>query len=93
MEQKIANFFTIIVTFAFNCRVLETMLHRSFHASRNRLWVKVGAGSYYLSEAALQVCRVRRCAQCSCPHSVATGPAGQQQDQLCLPRARTAHCV
>jgi hypothetical protein len=66
--------------FAFNCRVLETMLHRSFHASRNRLWVKVGAGSYYLSEAALQVCRVRRCAQCSHPHSVATGTAGQQQD-------------
>jgi|LauGreDrversion4_2_1035121.scaffolds.fasta_scaffold935594_1 hypothetical protein len=39
--------------FAFNCRVLETRLHRTFHSSPSRLWMKIGAGSYYMSEAAL----------------------------------------
>jgi hypothetical protein len=39
--------------FAYNCRVLETRLHRKFHSAINRLWSHVGAGSYYLSEQAL----------------------------------------
>jgi hypothetical protein len=41
-------------SFAFNCRVLETRLHREFHSSPSRLWMKKGTGSYYMSEAALQ---------------------------------------
>ncbi len=41
-------------SFAFNCRVLETRLHREFHSSPSRLWMKKGAGSYYMSDAALQ---------------------------------------
>ena len=43
-------------SFAFNCRVLdhmETRLHREFHSSCSRLWMKRGTGSYYMSEAAL----------------------------------------
>ena len=39
--------------FAYNCRVLETRLHRKFHSAINRLWSHIGAGSYYLSEQAL----------------------------------------
>jgi hypothetical protein len=41
--------------FAFNCRVLETRLHRALQHSNNRLWSKIGAGSYYLSASAIQV--------------------------------------
>ena len=41
-------------SFAFNCRVLETRLHREFHSSPSRLWMKRGTGSYYMSDAALQ---------------------------------------
>jgi hypothetical protein len=41
-------------SFAFNCRVLETRLQREFHSSPSRLWMKIGAGSYYMSDAALQ---------------------------------------
>ena len=41
-------------SFAFNCRVLETRLHREFHSSPSRMWIKIGAGSYCMSDAALQ---------------------------------------
>jgi hypothetical protein len=41
--------------FAYNCRMLETKIHRAFHASHHRLWRKVGSGSYYLKEEDLQV--------------------------------------
>jgi hypothetical protein len=41
-------------SFAYNCRALETMLHREFHPSPSRLWMKQGAGSYYMSDEALQ---------------------------------------
>lgn len=41
-------------SFAFNCRVLETRLHRELHSSPSRLWMKTGTGSYYISDAALQ---------------------------------------
>ena len=34
--------------FAYNCRVLETKIHRAFQASPNRHWRKVGSGSYFL---------------------------------------------
>jgi hypothetical protein len=43
--------------FAYNCRVLETKIHRAFQASPNRLWRlwrKVGSGSYFLKEKDLQ---------------------------------------
>jgi hypothetical protein len=43
--------------FAFNCRVLETELHRSFKHSDNRLWLNVGSGSYFLKEEDIQVRR------------------------------------
>lgn len=39
--------------FAYNCRVLETRLHRKFHSMINRLCSRIGAGSYYMSEQAL----------------------------------------
>jgi hypothetical protein len=39
----------------FNCRVLETHLQKTFHHDNRRLWQKIGAGSYYLSEEAIQV--------------------------------------
>jgi len=42
-------------SFAFNCRVIETRLHRALQHSNNRLWSKIGAGSYYLSATAIQV--------------------------------------
>jgi hypothetical protein len=42
-------------SFAYNCRVMETRLHREFKESVNRLWSHIGAGSYYLSEKAIQV--------------------------------------
>ena len=42
-------------SFAYNCRVMETRLHREFKESVNRLWSKIGAGSYYLPEKAIQV--------------------------------------
>ena len=41
--------------FTYNCSVLETRLHRKFHSKINRLWSRIGAGSYYMSEHALQV--------------------------------------
>lgn len=45
-------------TFAFNCRVLETELHRSFKTSTNRLWANVGSGSYFLKDEDIKVrCR------------------------------------
>ena len=34
--------------FAYNCRMLETKIHRAFQASPNRHWRKVGSGSYFL---------------------------------------------
>lgn len=40
--------------FAFNCRVLETELHRSFKHSNNRLWTNVGSGSYFLKDEDIQ---------------------------------------
>lgn len=40
-------------SFAFNERVLETRMHRKYHTYPSRLWMKIGAGSYYMSEAAL----------------------------------------
>ena len=42
-------------SFAYNCRVMETRLQREFKESANRLWSCIGAGSYYLSEKAIQV--------------------------------------
>ena len=39
----------------FNCRVLETRLQKTFPHDHRRLWLKIGAGSYYLSEEAIQV--------------------------------------
>jgi hypothetical protein len=42
-------------SFAYNCRVMETRLHREFKHSANRMWSYIGAGSYYLSEKAIQV--------------------------------------
>ena len=36
-------------------QVLETRLHRKFHSMINRLWSQIGAGSYYMSDKALQV--------------------------------------
>ena len=41
-------------SFAFNCRVLETGLHRRFKKSINRLWQKTGAGSYRLKPEDIQ---------------------------------------
>lgn len=42
-------------SFMFNCRVLETHLHYTFHSDKRRLWQKIGAGSYSLSDEAIQV--------------------------------------
>jgi hypothetical protein len=39
--------------FAYNCRVLETRLHRKFHSMINRLWRQIGAGYYCMSDKAL----------------------------------------
>jgi hypothetical protein len=41
-------------SFAFNCRVLETGLHRRFKDNHNRLWQKTGAGSYRLKDADIE---------------------------------------
>jgi hypothetical protein len=42
-------------SFMFNCRVLETHLHATFHSDNRRLWQKIGTGSYSMSDEAIQV--------------------------------------
>ena len=42
-------------SFAFNCRVLETELHRAFKTSPNRLWQVTGSGSYRLKPEDIKV--------------------------------------
>jgi hypothetical protein len=44
--------------FAYNMRMLETSLHRAFHHNPARLWSKIGAGSYFLSDEAIEKQRV-----------------------------------
>jgi hypothetical protein len=41
--------------FSYNCRVGETDAHITFHDYPFRLWQKKGAGSYCLSDKAIQV--------------------------------------
>jgi hypothetical protein len=40
--------------FAYNMRMMETSLHRAFHDNPARLWNARGAGSYFLSDEAIE---------------------------------------
>jgi hypothetical protein len=40
--------------FAYNMRMMETSLHRAFHDNPARLWTAIGAGSYFLSDEAIE---------------------------------------
>ncbi len=40
--------------FAYNMRMMETSLHRAFHDNPARLWSCKGAGSYFLSDEAIE---------------------------------------
>ena len=40
--------------FAYNMRMLETSLMRAFHHDPVRLWSHRGAGSYFLSDKAIE---------------------------------------
>jgi hypothetical protein len=45
--------------FAYNMRMLETSLMQAFHHDPARLWSLRGAGSYFLSDKAIEKQRVR----------------------------------
>ena len=68
-------------SFMFNCRVLETHLHATFHSDNRRLWQKIGTGSYS-SDVATQVRNpmTNQPSTSSCS-LIVSGPTGLREDQ------------
>ena len=68
-------------SFMFNCRVLETHLHYTFHSDKRRLWQKIGTGSYS-SDVATQVRNPMTNQPSTSSFSlIVSGPTGLREDQ------------